>query len=108
MRAVISEGVLEKRTALLIQNFMEQVSAFLQASPAYTERLSSDRSLKVLRLQHGHACGGLSLLPWAQVAKGGREAKGSLESLGYVPVPEGLDLIEPGDQITHQVLPMPV
>ena len=25
MRAVISEGVLEKRTALLIQNFMEQV-----------------------------------------------------------------------------------
>ena len=53
-------------------------------------------------------CGGLSVLPWAQVAKGGREAKGSLESLGYVPVPEGLDLIEPGDQITHQVVPMPV
>ena len=50
-------------------------------------------------------CGGLSLLPWTQVAKGGREAKGSLESLGYVPVPVGLDLIEPGDQITHQVPP---
>lgn len=39
-----------------------------------------------------------------QVAKGGREAGGSLEKLGYVPVPEGLDLIEPGEQITHQVL----
>ena len=29
MRVVISEGVLEKRTALLIQNFMEQVQYIL-------------------------------------------------------------------------------
>ncbi len=38
-----------------------------------------------------------------QVAKGGREAGGQLEKLGYAPVPAGLDLIEVGDQVTHQV-----
>ena len=32
MRVVISEGVLEKRTALLIQNFLEQVCTLLLAS----------------------------------------------------------------------------
>ena len=41
----------------------------------------------------------------SQVASGGRAAAGSLEKLGYAPVPDGLDLIEAGDQITHQVLP---
>lgn len=37
------------------------------------------------------------------MAGGGREAGGQLEKLGYAPVPEGLDLIETGEQITHQV-----
>lgn len=42
----------------------------------------------------------------SQVASGGRAAAGLLEKLGYAPVPEGLDLIEAGDQITHQVPPI--
>ena len=44
------------------------------------------------------------MLVLIQVAGGGREAGGQLEKLGYAPVPEGLDLIEAGEQITHQVL----
>ena len=44
----------------------------------------------------------------SQVAGGGREAGGQLEKLGYAPVPEGLDLIETGEQITHQALHNPI
>ncbi len=47
------------------------------------------------------------MLVLIQVAGGGREAGGQLEKLGYAPVPEGLDLIEAGEQITHQVLDPP-
>ena len=39
----------------------------------------------------------------AQVARGGRAKGGKLELLGYEAIPEGLDLVEAGDQITHLV-----
>jgi pre-mRNA-splicing factor CWC22 len=38
-----------------------------------------------------------------QIARGGKAAKAQLEKLGYEAVPETLNLIETGDQITHQV-----
>ena len=54
-----------------------------------------------------HCCVHDQRLWMLQVAGGGREAGGQLEKLGYAPVPEGLDLIEFGEQITHQVLHNP-
>ena len=39
----------------------------------------------------------------SQVARGGRAKGGKLELLGYEAVPQGLDLVEAGDQITHLV-----
>ena len=53
-------------------------------------------------------CVRFQLVYMLQVAGGGREAGGQLEKLGYAPVPEGLDLIETGEQITHQVLHHPI
>ncbi len=41
MRVVISEGVLEKRTALLIQNFLEQVRTLILYSHRGTMALCS-------------------------------------------------------------------
>ena len=79
MRAVISEGVLEKRTALLIQNFMEQVRCPIASLPCTLSRETSSRVIHVLKLQH---CCALWRAECAALSTGRQRWQGSQGQLG--------------------------
>ena len=62
MRVVISEGVLEKRTALLIQNFLEQVCTTLGRCSDILNRMWQDVRPHIDHLVKAHAHYGMMQL----------------------------------------------